>query len=77
MSTYQQQADEVECRFMEARDHLEILRCKPIGKGGLDPAEIKRREMRLDVLKNAAATLSRVAQKDAERRAAQVSEAAE
>ncbi len=69
MSTYRQQAEEVECRCMEVRDHLDILKSKPIGKGGLEPAEIKRREMRLDVLRDAARMLARVADKDAERKA--------
>lgn len=55
MSTYRQQAEEVECRCMEVRDHLEILKSKP----------------------DAARTLARVAEKDAERRAQQVPEAAE
>lgn len=77
MSTYRQQAEEVECRCMEVRDHIEILKAKPVGKGGLDHAEIRRREMRLDVLRDAARTLARVADKDAERWAVQAPEAGE
>ncbi|MGR7993865.1 hypothetical protein [Xanthobacter sp. ZOL 2024] len=69
MSTYRHQAEEVELSFMERRDHLAILSNKEIGKGGLDPVEIKRREARLAVLKDAATTLYRVAEKDEARRA--------
>lgn len=71
MSTTKQQAEEVECRAMEVRDFLEMIAKKPVGKGGLDPADLERRKMRLETLKEAAHTLYRVADKDDARRAAE------
>lgn len=68
--TYRQQADAVQVTAMEMRDHAQILADKPVGKGGVDPAAIKIKLQRVEMLVQAAKTLSRVADKHDERESA-------
>lgn len=65
--TYRQQADAVSVTAMEMRDHAQILAEKPVGKGGVDPAAIKIKLQRVEMLLQAAETLLRVANRHDER----------
>lgn len=68
--TYRQQADAVSVTAMEMRDHAQILAEKPFGKGGVDLAAIKLMRIRVEMLQQAAQTLSRVSDKHDERESA-------
>ncbi|MFG1410309.1 hypothetical protein V5G24_04270 [Xanthobacter sp. VTT E-85241] len=68
--TLQQQDAAVECSFLEWRNSVERLEALPIGKGGVDPAALKLKRVRVIALEAASATLQQLAQKDAERGAA-------
>ncbi|MEP9376179.1 hypothetical protein ABLE91_05655 [Aquabacter sp. CN5-332] len=68
--TAQQQADEVLGTYQERRDHIDILASKPVGKGGVDESDIRRRRERLKVLEAAYLTLKGLAATGAERGAA-------
>ena len=61
--SYRHQAEMVEVTAMEYRDGAERLASLPIGKGGIDPAAIKLKRMRVEALFEAARTLYRVAEK--------------
>ena len=69
--SYRHQAEAVEVTWMEYRDHVQRLEQLPIGKGGIDPAAIKLKRMRLEVLEAAARSLYRAAEKAEERRIAE------
>ncbi|MFG1461768.1 hypothetical protein V5F77_02630 [Xanthobacter sp. DSM 24535] len=53
----QQQASAVECCFLEWRNSVERLEKLPVGRGGVDPAALKLKRMRVKELEAAASTL--------------------
>lgn len=63
MTTIREQATELHCTYLERRNMLERQESLPVGRGGLDPAEIRRKRMRLEALQEAAENMGKWADK--------------
>ncbi len=64
------QAEAVEVTMMEHRASIERYASLPVGKGGIDEAELRLKRMRIEALEAAHATLEHLADRADARRAA-------
>lgn len=71
------QAEAVEVTMMEHRDSIDRYASLQIGKGGIDPATMTLKRMRLEALDAAQQTLHHLADRADARRAAEEGRAAE